>query len=82
MGEHAGSHASTVPRDRFVWRRRIAGTIKFVDPKTDLITLSDGNTFVLSEGVEAETLKAGEKVKVTYSTAVGKLTASKVQVVK
>lgn len=58
------------------------GTIKSVDPKTDSITLSDGKTFVLSEGVEAETLKAGEKVKVTYSTTAGKLTASKVQIVK
>lgn len=58
------------------------GTIKSVDPKTDSITLSDGKTFVLSEGVEAETLKAGEKVMVTYSTTAGKMTASKVQVLK
>lgn len=58
------------------------GTIKSVDPKRDSITLSDGKTFILSEGVEAETLKAGEKVMITYSTAAGKLTASKVRVVK
>ncbi|BCP54865.1 hypothetical protein K32_34820 [Kaistia sp. 32K] len=58
------------------------GTIKSVNPKTDSITLSDGKTFVLSEGVEAETLKAGEKVKVTYATTAGKMTASKVQIVK
>ena len=43
------------------------GTIKQIDPKSDAITLDDGNTFTLAEGTEAESLKVGQKVTVTYS---------------
>lgn len=42
------------------------GVIKAVDSKGDAITLKDGKVFMLSEKAEAETLKAGEKVPVTY----------------
>ena len=41
------------------------GTIASVDKKGDSITLSDGKTFTLPEGIEAETLKVGEKAKLT-----------------
>jgi uncharacterized protein DUF1344 len=44
------------------------GTIASIDKKGDSITLVDGKTFVLPEGIEAETLKVGEKVTITYST--------------
>ncbi len=44
------------------------GTIQSVDKNGDSITLSDGKTFTLPEGIEAETLKAGDKVVVTYTT--------------
>jgi len=58
------------------------GTIASIDKKGDSITLSDGKTFVLPEGIEAETLKVGEKVVVTYSTKAGKLAASSIQPAK
>jgi len=61
------------------YAKSITGTVASVDKKGDSITLSDGKTFVLSEGVEAETLKVGEKVTVTYSTKSGKLEASAVR---
>ncbi len=56
------------------------GTIQSVDKNGDSITLSDGKTFTLPEGIEAETLKAGDKVVVTYTTTkAGKLAASSVR---
>lgn len=49
------------------------GTIKTINKSGDSITLSDGKVFKLPEGIEAETLKVGERVRVVYSTdAAGK----------
>ena len=53
-------------------------TIASIDKKGDSITLSDGKTFTLPEGIEAETLNVGERVVVTYSTKAGKLAASRI----
>ncbi|TGR73175.1 DUF1344 domain-containing protein, partial [Mesorhizobium sp. M2D.F.Ca.ET.223.01.1.1] len=64
------------------YAKATTGTIASIDKKGDSITLSDGKTFSLPEGVEAETLKVGEKVKITYSTNAGKLAASSVQSAK
>jgi hypothetical protein len=58
------------------------GTVASIDKNGDSITLSDGKTFTLPEGIEAETLKVGEKVVVTYSTKVGKLAASSIHPAK
>jgi hypothetical protein len=44
------------------------GTIKAINRAKDSITLVDGTVFRLPEGIEAESLKAGEKVMVTYTT--------------
>ncbi|KUM24857.1 hypothetical protein AU467_28745 [Mesorhizobium loti] len=60
----------------------ITGTIASIDKKGDSITLADGKTFSLPEGIEAETLKVGEKVTITYSTKAGKLAASSIQPAK
>ena len=57
-------------------------TVKKIDAKSDAVTLSDGKTFTWGEGTEAETLKIGEKVIVTYATKAGKMVASKVVVTK
>lgn len=55
------------------------GTIKSINKASDSITLSDGKEFKLPEGVEAETLKIGAKIRVEYSTdASGKATVSSV----
>lgn len=61
------------------YAKAASGTIASVDKKGDSFTLSDGKTFALPENIEVETLKVGEKVKVTYSTKAGKLEASAVQ---
>jgi Cu/Ag efflux protein CusF len=58
------------------------GTVASIDKNADSITLSDGKTFTLPEGIEAETLKIGEKVVVTYSTKAGKLAASSIRPAK
>ena len=59
-----------------------SGSIKHIDPNSDAITLDDGRTFVLAEGTEAESLKIGQKVDVTYEVKAGKMVATKIVVVK
>jgi Cu/Ag efflux protein CusF len=58
------------------------GTIKHIDPSSDAITLDDGKTFTLAEGTEAESLKVGQKVNVTYDMKAGKMVASKITLAK
>jgi uncharacterized protein DUF1344 len=58
------------------------GVIKQIDSKDDAIILADGKTFSLSEGVEAESLKVGQTVQVTYDVKGGKMVATKIDVVK
>ncbi|MGO4562695.1 DUF1344 domain-containing protein [Rhizobiales bacterium 3FA27D7] len=53
--------------------KTVTSTVKTVDKSGDSITLSDGRKFTLPEGIEAETVKVGEKVTVTYSVKSGKL---------
>ena len=61
--------------------KAITGTIESIDKNGDSITLTDGKTFTLPEGIEAETLKPGEKVVVTYKTTTsGKLAVSNIRV--
>lgn len=57
----------------------INGTIANVDTKNDSITLADGRHFTLPEGIEAESLKSGEKVIVTYTLKNGKPVVSAVR---
>ncbi|TPM25134.1 DUF1344 domain-containing protein [Mesorhizobium sp. B2-3-4] len=59
--------------------RTVTSTIASVDAKGDAITLADGKTLSLPENIEVETLKAGEKVIVTYSTKSGKSLVSGIQ---
>jgi Cu/Ag efflux protein CusF len=54
------------------------GTIKQIDPKSDAVTLDDGKTFTLAEGTEAESLKVGQTITVTYHVKSGKMVATKV----
>lgn len=58
------------------------GVVKSVDTKRDSITLMDGSSYTLTEGFEAETFKAGEKVKIVFESKHGKKMASSVKVVK
>jgi hypothetical protein len=61
----------------------MTATIKSVDTNGDSITMSDGTKFTLPEGIEAESLKAGEKVVVTYTKdAAGKLDVSDIHQAK
>ena len=58
------------------------GKISAVDPKGDAITLADGKTFTLAEGTEAESLKVGQTVIVTYSLTGGQQVATEIVVTK
>lgn len=62
-----------------VFAKEMTGTIKAIDKSHDSITLTDGKTFTLPEGIEAETLKVGEKVKVVYSSKAGKSSVSSIR---
>lgn len=54
----------------------ITGTVSSVNTKTDSITLNDGKAYVLPEGIEAESVKVGENVKVTFTQSKGQNRAS------
>jgi hypothetical protein len=43
------------------------GTIKTINMKKDMVTLSNGTTYTAAKGVSLANLKVGEKVAVTYS---------------
>lgn len=47
-------------------------TVRSVNTRLDSITLSDGKVYVLPEGTEAESVKAGQRVKVKFSQSKGK----------
>lgn len=52
------------------------GTVRGVNKKSDAITLSDGKVYVLPEGIEAESVKVGQRVKIEFSQRKGKNRAS------
>jgi uncharacterized protein YlzI (FlbEa/FlbD family) len=58
------------------------GTIEKVDTKSDSITLDNGKVYILSEGVEAESMRIGMKVLVTYRMKNGKMVATSVQALR
>ncbi|WP_413988147.1 DUF1344 domain-containing protein [Labrys okinawensis] len=60
----------------------VTGRITRIDAKSDAITLEDGKVFTLPEGVEAESLKVGEKVEINYTGKTPHLRASSVRPVK
>ena len=47
----------------------IEGVVKTFDEATKTVTLEDGSAYVLAEGVVAEGVVAGAKVKVTFDDA-------------
>ncbi len=52
------------------------GTITAISKNADTITLSDGKTYTLPEGIEDTKLKVGEKVQLTYAIKGGKAVVS------
>jgi hypothetical protein len=44
------------------------GTIRSMSKARDTITLSDGKSFLLPEGIEVESLHVGEHVAISYAT--------------
>ncbi|MBB3594862.1 putative cupredoxin-like copper-binding protein [Rhizobium sp. BK529] len=53
-----------------------SGTITAISKNADTITLSDGKTYVLPEGIEDTKLSVGEKVQLTYADKGGKAVVS------
>mgnify|MGYP003399688442 CR=1 FL=1 len=58
----------------------VEGVVKAFDEATKTVTLEDGSAYVLAEGVVAEGVVAGAKVKVTFDDATK--AASAVEVAK
>jgi Cu/Ag efflux protein CusF len=54
------------------------GAIKSIDAASMSVTLDDGNVYTLPSGFDAASLKAGDKVTITYDNANGKMTATAV----
>lgn len=58
----------------------LKATVKKVDAVTSSVTLDNGQTVKLPASVKAASLKAGDKVLVTYSTdAAGKTTVQSIK---
>ena len=53
-----------------------SGTITAISKNADTITLADGKTYTLPEGIEDTDLSVGEKVQLTYSMKGGKAVVS------
>jgi hypothetical protein len=62
--------------------KAVTSTIGSVDKNGDSVTLSDGMKFTLPEGIEAESLKVGEKVIITYELKHGKRVVSNIRQAK
>jgi len=53
-----------------------SGMITAISKNADTITLSDGKTYTLPEGIEDTKLRVGEQVQLTYSIRGGKAVVS------
>ena len=53
-----------------------SGAITAISKNADTITLADGKTYTLPEGIEDSDLSIGEKVQLTYSIKSGKAVVS------
>ena len=62
--------------------QQLTGTIKSIDPASHMLSLNDGKSFTLGNGVSDRGLKAGQKVQVTYDSAGGANTATMVKKVQ
>ncbi|MFM9843811.1 MAG: DUF1344 domain-containing protein [Dongiaceae bacterium] len=54
------------------------GKIQAVDPATRMLTLEDGNSFILGEAVAIDSLQPGSDVTVSYEEKDGQKTATQV----
>jgi hypothetical protein len=57
---------------------RTTGTIESVDLMQHVVTLKNGSTYKIAEGVNIKHMKAGEKVTLTYSGFGGTIEASRI----
>jgi len=59
-----------------------SGAITAISKNADTITLSDGKTYTLPEGIEDTNLRVGVKVQLTYSIRGGKAVVSRLTLQK
>lgn len=59
-----------------------SGAITAISKNADTITLSDGNTYTLPEGIEDTNLRVGVEVQLTYSIRGGKAVVSQLALQK
>jgi Cu/Ag efflux protein CusF len=75
----AGAVALLAVSSLAAYAAEATGAITSVDAASMSVTLDDGNTYQLPSGFDAASLKAGDKVKITYDQANGKMTATAVE---
>jgi Cu/Ag efflux protein CusF len=54
------------------------GAIKSIDMTARTVTLEDGKVYVLPTGFDTASIKVGDKVKINFDEAGGKMTATEV----
>ena len=62
------------------WADDVAGQVQSVNVTERSFTLDDGTQIYLAEGIPAESIKEGSKVKVTFEERDGKKVATTVEV--
>jgi hypothetical protein len=62
------------------WAEDVGGKVQSVNVTERSFTLDDGTQIYLAEGIPAESIKEGSKVKVTFEERDGKKVATTVEV--
>lgn len=65
-----------------VFAKDMTATIKSVDAATSTVMLDNGKSIMLPTTIKASTLKAGEKVLITYTDTAGKTTVQTIKPAK
>jgi Protein of unknown function (DUF1344) len=78
MNRILASLAATAALVSAAFAGEIEGVVKTFDAATKTVTLEDGSAYVLAEGVVADAIVAGAKVKVTFDDATKAATAVEV----
>lgn len=77
MKNFAAAVFATVALTTVAFAAEMEAVVKAYDPATKTVTLEDGTSWVLAEGVDAAALVAGAKVMVTVDDASKTVTAVK-----
>jgi NADPH-dependent 2,4-dienoyl-CoA reductase/sulfur reductase-like enzyme len=75
MKRIAATLAATVALASAAWAAEMEAVVKSFDPATKTVTLEDGTTWTVADGLDAALLATGTKIMVTVDDATKTVTA-------